>query len=78
VPDLANLFTVRYPSDWGFQTLLFAMILSKGNVARCKFIFKGAIHQLLSIILKLTIHVLLLVSTLPNVVKVNNYSEIGE
>jgi hypothetical protein len=34
----------------------------------------GAIHQLLNIILKLRILVLLLVSTLPYVVKVKNYS----
>jgi hypothetical protein len=38
----------------------------------------GAIHQLLSIILKLGILVLLLVSTIPYVVIVKNYSEIGE
>jgi hypothetical protein len=35
---------------------------------------RGAIHQLLSIILKLGILVLSLVSTLPYVVKVKNYS----
>jgi hypothetical protein len=35
---------------------------------------RGAIHQLLNIILQLRILVLLLVSTLPYVVKVNNYS----
>jgi hypothetical protein len=35
---------------------------------------RGAIHQLLNIILKLRILVLLLVSTLPYVVKVENYS----
>jgi hypothetical protein len=34
----------------------------------------GAIHQLLNIILQLRILVLLLVSTLPYVVKVKNYS----
>jgi hypothetical protein len=34
---------------------------------------RGAIHQLLNIILKLRILVLLPVSTLPYVVKVNNY-----
>jgi hypothetical protein len=34
----------------------------------------GAIHQLLNIILQLRILVLLLVSALPYVVKVNNYS----
>jgi hypothetical protein len=39
---------------------------------------RGAIHQLLNIILKLRILVLLLVSTLPCVVKVNNYCYIGE
>jgi hypothetical protein len=38
----------------------------------------GAIHQLLNIILKLRILVLLPVSTLPYVVKVKNYSLIGE
>jgi hypothetical protein len=36
--------------------------------------FRGAIHQLLNIILQLRILVLLLVSTLPYVVKVKNYS----
>jgi hypothetical protein len=35
---------------------------------------RGAIHQLLNIVLKLRILVLLLVSTLPYVVKVKNYS----
>jgi hypothetical protein len=35
---------------------------------------RGAIHQLLNIILQLRILVLLLVSTLPYVVKVKNYS----
>jgi hypothetical protein len=35
---------------------------------------RDAIHQLLNIILQLRILVLLLVSTLPYVVKVNNYS----
>jgi hypothetical protein len=35
---------------------------------------RDAIHQLLNIILKLRILVLLLVSTLPYVVKVKNYS----
>jgi ABC-type multidrug transport system fused ATPase/permease subunit len=40
--------------------------------------FRGAIHQLLNIILKLRILVLLHVSTLPYVVKVKNYSLIGE
>jgi hypothetical protein len=38
----------------------------------------GAIHQLLSIILKLRTFVLSPVSNLPCVVKVNNYSLIGE
>jgi hypothetical protein len=40
--------------------------------------FWGAIHQLLSIILKLRILVLLPVSNMPYVVKVKNYSLIGE
>jgi hypothetical protein len=39
---------------------------------------RGAIHQLLSIILKLRILVLSPVSNLPYVVKVKNYSLIGE
>jgi hypothetical protein len=39
---------------------------------------RGAFHQLLSIILKLRILVLLPVSNLPFVVKVKNYSLIGE
>jgi hypothetical protein len=38
------------------------------------FDFRGAIHQLLNIILKLRILVLLPVSTLPYVVIVKNYS----
>jgi hypothetical protein len=38
----------------------------------------GAIHQLFSIILKVRILVLLPVSTLPYVLKVKNYSLIGE
>jgi hypothetical protein len=38
----------------------------------------GAIHQLFNIILQLRILVLLLVSTLLYVVKVKNYSKIGE
>jgi hypothetical protein len=38
---------------------------------------RGAIHQLLSIIVKLRILVLLAVSNLPYVVKVKNYSLIG-
>jgi hypothetical protein len=38
----------------------------------------GAIHQCLRIILKLRILVLLPVSTMPYVVKVKNYSYIGE
>jgi hypothetical protein len=42
---------------------------SSGIFAAC-----GAIHQLLNIILKLRILVLLPVSTLPYIVKVNNYS----
>jgi hypothetical protein len=43
-----------------------------------EFVNRGAIHQLLSIILKLRILVLLPVSNLPYVVKVKNYSLIGE
>jgi hypothetical protein len=39
---------------------------------------RGAIHQLLNIILKLRILVLSPVSNLPFVVKVKNYSLIGE
>jgi hypothetical protein len=39
---------------------------------------RGAIHQLLSIILQLRILVLLPVSNPPYVVKVKNYSLIGE
>jgi hypothetical protein len=39
---------------------------------------RGAINQLVSIILKLRILVLLPVSTLPYVLKVKNYSLIGE
>jgi hypothetical protein len=38
----------------------------------------GVIHQLLSIILKIRILLLLPVSKLPYVVKVKNYSPIGE
>jgi hypothetical protein len=39
---------------------------------------RGAIHQLLNIILKLRILVLLLVSAMPYVLKVKNYYLIGE
>jgi hypothetical protein len=45
---------------------------------RDAFAARGAINQLLNINLQLRILVLLLVSTLPYVVKVKNYSYIGE
>jgi hypothetical protein len=46
--------------------------------AECSPRHRGAIHQFLRIVLKLRILVLLHVSNLPYVVKVKNYSLIGE
>jgi hypothetical protein len=74
---LANIVAVNVPSYTSRRRSFF--FNQRGSLGLCilhLFLWNiwGAIHQLLSIILKLRILVLLLVSTIPYVVIVKNYS----
>jgi hypothetical protein len=65
-------YRIGFCTEWVFPVTLCILVWVR-NV----YVHLGAwdaIHQLLNIILKLRILVLLLVSTLPYVVKVKNYS----